>query len=70
MLSVSSAGNAGGYTRHDFKLAFCVQYAFWAIGLAGLLYSRRRLRTVRGLQLDPFPRAVARVWREHRAGVS
>jgi MFS family permease len=70
VLSVSSAGNAGGYTLHDFKLAFCVQYAFWTIGLAGLLYSRRRLRTVRGLQLDPFPRAVARVWRAHRAGVS
>jgi MFS family permease len=63
VLSVSSAGTVGGYTLHDFKLAFSVQYLFWAIGLAGLLYSRRRLRTVKGIQLDPFPHAVIRVWR-------
>jgi len=64
VLSVSSAGHVGGYTLHDFKLAFSVQYLFWAVGLAGLLYSRRRLRTVKGIQLDPFPRAVVRVWRD------
>jgi MFS family permease len=70
VLSVSSAGGGAGYTLHDYKLAFSVQYAFWGVGLAGLLYSRRRLRTVRGLQLDPFPRAVVRVWRTRRAGAS
>jgi hypothetical protein len=37
---------------------------FWAIGLVGLLHHRRRLRTVRGLELDPFHRAVARQWRQ------
>jgi len=63
VLSVSSAGTVGGYTLHDFKLAFSVQYLFWAVGLAGLLYSRRRLRAVKGIQLDPFPHAVIRVWR-------
>ena len=63
VLSVSSAGTVGGYTLHDFKLAFSVQYAFWGVGLAGLLYSRRRLRSARGIQLDPFPQAVIRVWR-------
>jgi hypothetical protein len=63
VLSASSAGTVGGYTLHDFKLAFSVQYVFWGVGLAGLLYSRRRLRSARGIQLDPFPQAVIRVWR-------
>jgi MFS family permease len=63
VLSVSSAGTVGGYTLHDFKLAFSVQYVFWGVGLVGLLYSRRRLRSARGIQLDPFPHAVIRVWR-------
>jgi MFS family permease len=63
VLSVSSVGTVGGYTLHDFKLAFSVQYLFWAVGLAGLLYSRRRLRSARGIRLDPFPHAVIRVWR-------
>jgi MFS family permease len=70
LLSVSSSHGPGGYTLHDFKLAFCVQYAFWAIGLAGLLYSRRRLRAAKNVRLDPFPHAVARVLRERRAGAS
>jgi hypothetical protein len=63
-LQVPVGVGTSSYTLHDFELAFSVQYAFWAVGLAGVLYSRRRLRTVRGLQLDPFPRAVIRVWRE------
>jgi hypothetical protein len=70
VLTVSTSGGPGGYTLHDFKLALSVQYAFWAVGLAGVLYSRRRLRAARGVQLDPFPRAVVRVWRDRRAGVS
>ncbi|MGH2858634.1 MAG: MFS transporter, partial [Solirubrobacteraceae bacterium] len=63
VLSLSSSGGPESYTLHDFKLAFSVQYAFWAIGLTGMLRSRRRLRTARGLALDPLPRAVARRWR-------
>jgi MFS family permease len=50
----------------DFRAAFAVQYAVWAVGVAGVLTSRRRLRAARGLTLDPFPRAVARVARERR----
>ena len=67
ILSLSSGGGPGSYTLDDFRVAFSVQYAFWAAGLTGLLLSRRRLRRVRGIQLDPFPYAVARVWRERRA---
>jgi MFS-type transporter involved in bile tolerance (Atg22 family) len=50
----------------DFKVAFAVQYVVWAIGVAGVLTSRRRLRAARGIELDPFPAAVARVARERR----
>jgi MFS family permease len=63
VLTLTSAGHPGGYTLGDFKLAFSVQYAFWAVGLAALLFSRRRLRAARGLTLDPFPHAVLRTWR-------
>ena len=68
LLSVQSSGGPHSYTLGEFKLAFCVQYLFWAIGVIGVLHNRRRLRTARGLELDPFPRAVARAWRGRRAG--
>jgi MFS family permease len=67
LLSLSGGGPAH-YTLGDFRLAFSVQYAFWAIGVAGVLRSRRRLRAARGIQLDPFPLAVLRAWRRHRSG--
>jgi hypothetical protein len=66
ILSLRSSGGPSGYTLGDFRLAFSVQYVFWAIGLVGVLHNRRRLRAARGLQLDPFPRAVARAWRDRR----
>ncbi|MBV9416655.1 MAG: hypothetical protein JO363_16855, partial [Solirubrobacterales bacterium] len=69
VLSLASAGGPAGYTLHDFKLAFSVQYVFWAVGLTGLLLTRRRLRAVRGIQLDPFPYAVMRVWRRRGASL-
>jgi MFS family permease len=64
ILSATSRGGPSTYTLHDFKLAFSVQYVFWAIGLFGLLHHRRKLKLARGLQLDPFHRAVARYWRQ------
>ncbi|MGZ4176256.1 MAG: MFS transporter [Solirubrobacteraceae bacterium] len=66
ILSLRSSGGPSTYTLSDFKLAFSVQYAFWAIGLIGVLHNRRRLRAARGLELDPFPHAVVRVWRGRR----
>jgi hypothetical protein len=69
ILSLRSSGGPGTYTLGDFKLALSVQYVFWAIGLIGVLHNRRRLRAARGLDLDPFPRAVVRVWRGRRARV-
>jgi hypothetical protein len=68
ILSLRSSGGPESYTLPDFKLAFSVQYLFWAIGLAGVLHNRRRLRAARGLQLDPLPRVVARYLRDrHKA---
>jgi MFS family permease len=68
ILSLRSSGGPSSYTLADFKFAFAVQYFVWAIGLIALLRSRRRLRVARELELDPFPRAVARVVRERRSG--
>src|SRR5262249_45021592 len=64
ILSATSRGGPGTYTLPDFKLAFSVQYAFWTIGLVGLLHQRRRLKAARGVQLDPFHRALRRYLRE------
>lgn len=47
----------------SFRVALTVQYAFWAVGLAGVLHTRRlvRRRMARdGVRIDPLPRAVAR----------
>jgi MFS family permease len=69
VLSVQSSGGPTSYTLGDFKVALSVQYLFWAVGVIGVLRSRRRLRAMRGLELDPFPRAVVRVLRARdRAG--
>jgi MFS family permease len=66
ILSLRSGGGPTSYTLHDFRLAFSVQYAFWAIGLVGVLHNRRRLRAKLGVQLDPAPQAVVRLWRRRR----
>jgi hypothetical protein len=63
ILSLQSSGGPSNYTLDDFRLAFSVQYLFWGVGLIGVLHSRRRLRSARGLDLDPFPHAVVRRWR-------
>jgi MFS family permease len=66
LLDVRRPDGAGDYTLDDFRVAFAAQYVVWAIGVAGLLTSRRRLRALRAPDLDPFPRAVARVARSRR----
>ncbi|MFZ1993047.1 MAG: MFS transporter [Solirubrobacteraceae bacterium] len=66
ILSLRSSGGPSSYTLDDFRVAFSVQYLFWGVGLIGVLHSRRRLRTARRLDLDPFPHAVVRRWRGRR----
>jgi MFS family permease len=67
ILSARSSGGPASYGLDDFRLAFAVQYVFWTVGLVGVLRTRRRLRAARGVDLDPFPRAVVRVSRARRA---
>ena len=66
VLSARSSGGPESSTLGDFKVAFSVQYVFWFVGLLGVLHQRRRLRTARGVELDPFPMAVVRVSRRSR----
>jgi MFS family permease len=71
LLTIAAIGlvlsSLSGTSLHDYKLAMSVQYVMWAIGVAGVLRTRRRLRAQRGLVLDTFPAAVRRVTRERRA---
>jgi hypothetical protein len=67
LLSLLAPGGEASYTLADFRVALSVQYVVWAIGVAGVLTSRRRLRALRAPALDPFPHAVVRVTRDRRA---
>jgi hypothetical protein len=44
VLDVLTPGGSTAYTLGAFRAAFAVQYAFWGIGLAGVLTHRRQLR--------------------------
>ncbi|MEA2296386.1 MAG: hypothetical protein QOE86_4025 [Solirubrobacteraceae bacterium] len=66
VLDLRAPGGPHTYTLGDFRVAMCVQYVLWAIGLAGVLLTRRRLRAARGIELDPFPRALVRASRRRR----
>jgi MFS family permease len=66
LLDAHRGGATRGYTLDDFRVAFSAQYVVWAIGVAGVLSSRRRLRALRAPDLDSFPRAVVRVSRSRR----
>jgi MFS family permease len=66
LLDVHHGGAGGNYTLDDFRVAFSAQYLVWAIGVAGVLTARRRLRALRAPGLDSFPRAVVRVTRTRR----
>jgi MFS family permease len=53
----------------QFKVAFCVQYLAWGLGLVWILRHRRNLRAdlaAEGRALDPLHRAAARRWRSRR----
>jgi len=58
VLGALSSGTA--YTLHAFRVAFCVQYLLWAVGLYGVFRHRRLLKLDRGIELDPFHRAFVR----------
>jgi len=63
VLDVSSRGTPGGYGLHDFRLALCVQYATWAVGIAGIVLTRRKVRAHlrrQGVVVPPIREAIAR----------
>ncbi|MEA2254809.1 MAG: hypothetical protein QOG35_854 [Solirubrobacteraceae bacterium] len=66
VLDALAPGGPQTYTLGDFRVAMAVQYLPWAIGLVGVIRSRRRLRAHLGITLDPLPRALLRVSRERR----
>jgi MFS family permease len=66
VLDVVTTGGPTSYTLDDFRIAFCVQYALWALGIAMVLRVRRRLRhrllVEEGIVIDPLALAIARRW--------
>ena len=64
---LTGGSSRSSYTLNDFRIALCVQYLFWAIGLFGVLRARRELKAQRQIVLDPFHRALLRVTRARRA---
>jgi MFS family permease len=44
----------------SYRVAMSAQYAFWAVGLAGVLVTRLTVRRRKNIVVDAFPRAVAR----------
>jgi MFS family permease len=64
VLDLLAPGGRDTYTLNDFRIAMSVQYLTWGVGLVGVLRARRRFRRLRGIEVDPFHRAVARVARD------
>ena len=61
VLDLLTPGRSTAYELDTFRAAFAVQYVFWAIGLAGVLRHRRRLRArlaADGVVLAPLHVAI------------
>ena len=62
-------GGASSYGLSDLKVALLVQYAFWAVGLVGILRTRRLVRrrmARRGVVVPPIRDVVASRWARRR----
>ncbi|GAA0316809.1 MFS transporter [Kineococcus aurantiacus] len=46
LLDAQGAGTPGTYSLDAFKVAFAVQFPLWAVGVAGILVSRRQTRAL------------------------
>jgi MFS-type transporter involved in bile tolerance (Atg22 family) len=44
----------------SYRVAMSAQYVFWAVGLIGVLVTRRQVRRHRNIVVDAFPSAVLR----------
>ena len=61
VLDLLTPGGSTAYSLGAFKAAFAVQYVFWALGMAGVVRHRRRVRARlarEGVVLAPLGRAV------------
>ncbi|HET9657118.1 MAG TPA: MFS transporter [Kineosporiaceae bacterium] len=64
------SGGRSGYALADFRVAMSVQYLVWAVGVGGILRSRRRVRArmaEQGVVVPPIREVLARR-RVRRAG--
>ena len=61
---LDARGNGSSdYSLDDFRAALCVQYLIWAIGLAGIVSTRRKVRARmarEGVVVPPIREAIAR----------
>jgi MFS family permease len=71
VLDVLGGDRPGGYSLGDLKIAFCLQYLLWAVGLQRVHTHRTALRSryfTGSRRLDPLPAAVRRKVRTRLAG--
>ncbi len=69
VLDALHSGARGAYTLDEFRAALSVQYLVWAVGLAGIVRSRRQVRArmaSEGIVVPPLRDAVARRRRRAR----
>jgi MFS family permease len=67
--SVSGGGSRESYSLGAFKLAWCVQYVVWAVGVVGILRTRTLVRArmaEAGVVVPPIREAIARERRARR----
>ncbi|PWJ55801.1 Sugar phosphate permease [Quadrisphaera granulorum] len=61
----------GDYSLDDFRTAFSVQYAVWAVGVVGVLVSRRQVRSrlaAEGVVIPPLRTSLAERFRREGRG--
>jgi MFS family permease len=63
VLDLRGADAAHGYSLDDFRIALSVQYVVWAVGVAGIVATRRKVRARlahEGVVVPPLRSAIAR----------
>ena len=69
VLDVRGANPTRGYGLDDFRIALSVQYLIWAVGIAGIVITRRKVRARlarEGVVVPPLRAAIARNRRNRR----
>jgi MFS family permease len=64
------AGRSATYDLGSFRLAWCVQYVVWAVGVTGILITRRKVRrrlAAAGVVVPPIREALERERRARRS---